>query len=143
MPYWYYSLTAKPLILVWGKALPHAGTDPRTFGVLFQESNITVLNPNQQRIVPSHYTGGLHYFIRKDSGPNAFGASVPVWVYGDRPANLKSAENRRDEVIRRYNDLEAQYQRMKQEYVSKALGSTGVRVTPPSSEGIRSSSAPK
>lgn len=111
-------------ILVWGRALPVESTDLRTFGVLLQDSNIVVLNPERQWITMTHYAGALHYFLRKDSGPNAFGVNVPVWVYGDKPSTLASAETNRIEVERRYRELEAQYQRLKQEYISKAVGAT-------------------
>jgi uncharacterized protein YecT (DUF1311 family) len=62
------------------------------------ERNIVVINPNNVIRNPSFYVGE-HYFIRKDSGKNGFGAEVPVWVFGDPPEELGNALRTRKAVL--------------------------------------------
>lgn len=54
------------------------------------ERNIIVIHPKNAIHNPSYYVGE-HYFIKKDSGKNGFGADVPVWVFGDPPEELALA----------------------------------------------------
>lgn len=58
------------------------------FGGLLGEGNIQVINPYQEGIHGRQYNG-MHYFFRKTSGKNTFGVSVPVWVYGGIPPDMK------------------------------------------------------
>jgi len=70
-------------LAVWGKAIPPGGSNP--LGALYRDSNIVVLYPDQSRLMGPMYAGGSHCFVGKRSGTNAFGATVPGWVYGPCP----------------------------------------------------------
>ncbi len=53
-----------------------------------REANIVVINPDPEQ--GGGYYTGLHYFVKKASGKNAYGGSVPIWVFGDLPSKVKS-----------------------------------------------------
>lgn len=70
----------------------------------FQEHNMIVTDPDDAAL---RQFGGIqysasHYYIGRHAGRNAFGAEVPVYVYGD-PPELKNAAA----VVRRLHDLAA------------------------------------
>jgi hypothetical protein len=66
-------------LLLWGRTVRHLSGDK--FGTLFQEGNILVMKPTAL-VPPGLICTGIHCFIEKRQGQNAFGAVVPVWVYG-------------------------------------------------------------
>jgi hypothetical protein len=63
------------------------GASPGTFGVLYNDSNILVLHPSLDllRVNPAYYQAGEHCFHEKRRTTNAYGAPVPLWVYGPCP----------------------------------------------------------
>jgi hypothetical protein len=76
-------------IQVWGTAVP-------------------VLNPNEPLIRTGYYTGGIHYFLGKRYGRNAFGQPVPLWVYGDEPQELKDAGAHMESVMKQLDTKSAE-----------------------------------
>ena len=77
----------KNALQLWGHALPSKGAMDH-WAQQTREANIVVLNP-QPKYSGGYYMG-LHYFVKKASGKNAYGGSVPIWVFGDLPPKVKS-----------------------------------------------------
>lgn len=70
-------------LLLWGNAYESRGQSS-VFGNMFEEGNVIVRNYMKENIVGNTYNG-LHYFIKKSYGKNAFNADVLVFEYGDFP----------------------------------------------------------
>ena len=94
-------------IQVWGTAVP-VDAQPNALGVLYEDSNLLVLNPNEPLIQAGYYTGGIHYFLGKRYGKNAFGQPVPLWVYGDEPQELKDAGAHMESVMKQLDTKSAE-----------------------------------
>ena len=77
----------KNALQLWGHALPSKGAMDH-WAQQTREANIVVINP-QPKYSGGYYMG-LHYFVKKASGKNAYGGSVPIWVFGDLPPKVKS-----------------------------------------------------
>ncbi len=76
----------KNALQLWGHALPSKGAMDH-WAQQTREANIVVINP-QPKYSGGYYMG-LHYFVKKASGKNAYGGSVPIWVFGDLPPKVK------------------------------------------------------
>lgn len=82
------------VLQIFGRAIVDPSTGLTHWASSGNERNILVVNPNNTLRNPSYYVG-QHYFIKKDSGKNGFGAEVPVWVFGDPPEELAVAKQKR------------------------------------------------
>lgn len=69
-----------------------------TYGSLLEESNIYIINYNQDKLKDNFYLSKGHYLIEKRMGENYFGQNVPVWIYGDKPEKLSEIEKRLSEI---------------------------------------------
>jgi len=72
------------VLQVWGTAIP-LNNDYNSYGTQLEKGNIIVKNPEKDKINYNYYASGVHYFIKKSYGKNAFGVDVPVFIYGDIP----------------------------------------------------------
>ena len=77
----------KNAIQLWGQAVPTKGV-LNHWAMQTKETVIIILNPKTMSS-GAYYTGS-HYFVKKASGKNAYGGSVPIWVFGDLPPKVKS-----------------------------------------------------
>lgn len=84
-------------IQVLGEAIPEGRSN--AFGALWEKSNIVVQNPDEGKILGPNYSGGKHYFLRKDYGKNAFGVRMPIWVYGDMPPIVRIEQQNWEELL--------------------------------------------
>lgn len=75
-------------LTVWGYAIPD-NADSNQLGAHMQEANILVEAPRTEGIVGGIRYEGVHRYVRESSGTNAFGASVPVSVYGSIPKEVE------------------------------------------------------
>ncbi|WP_290763051.1 hypothetical protein [Halanaerobium sp.] len=76
-----------------------------TYGTLLDESNIYIINYNQDKLKDNFYLSKGHYLIEKRMGKNYFGQNVPVWIYGDKPEKLSKIEKRLSEINEQINRL--------------------------------------
>lgn len=76
-----------------------------TYGTLLDESNIYIINYNQDKLKDNFYLSKGHYLIEKRMGENYFGQNVPVWIYGDKPEKLSEIEKRLSEINKQINRL--------------------------------------
>lgn len=110
-------------VFVWGIAVGFMG-DFSQLGALPQKSNIYVVNPKTP--FNNLYYKGEHYFLKKGTGTNAFGAKVPVWIYGDMPSKSKE---RRKELIAELEPLQTKYEKIeaRKTQLEQALNSCVIR----------------
>lgn len=73
------------VIQIWGKAF--VGYGDKHWVSSGEERNIVVTNPKNKLNSENFYLG-QHFFLGKESGKNAFGADVPVWIFGDPPPEV-------------------------------------------------------
>jgi len=75
-------------LAVWGFSFPPS-RDANVFGaVMGQEGNLVVQNFAANGLAGGRFYRGEHYLVEKRAGKNGFGAEVPVYVFGDAPAEL-------------------------------------------------------
>jgi uncharacterized protein YjdB len=84
--------TRKPF-MVWGSAFSYDASMSH-IGQRTTASNILVENPDQSKIMYGQYVMGIHYYKRVTTGKGIFGQTVPIYVYGGKPAELTQAERR-------------------------------------------------
>ena len=75
-------------VVLWGYALP-VNFDSKQLGSQNVEGNLVVLNPNLDGIRGGVRYDATHAFVQTERGTNAFGATVPVLIYGDIPASTR------------------------------------------------------
>jgi uncharacterized protein YecT (DUF1311 family) len=98
-------------VQVWGIAVVPPTSGYEHWASSGAQRNIVVLNPKNTIHNPAFYVGD-HYFVKKDSGKNGFGADVPVWVFGDPPddlaivlADLKVLDQRSSACLKRLDEI--------------------------------------
>lgn len=80
---------------IWGRAYVANGGKHWASGG--EERNIVVVNPKDEFNGANFYKG-YHYFVKKDSGKNALGADVPIWIFGPPPPELAEALAKKEEM---------------------------------------------
>lgn len=80
-------------LLMFGSATPNEGTPQSAYGTNFENANIEVID--YQKGLDQYYQyQGRHYYIGKKYGKNSFGGSVPIYVYGPQPDDIRRIEER-------------------------------------------------
>ena len=96
-------------VQIWGIAIPINGNRTH-WARQFEKTNIAVLNPKPLRN-PTYYHGN-HYFLGKTTSKNAFGASVPLWVFGGMKKDIKTKVK---PIIEKYSKLRDRITKFKSE----------------------------
>ncbi len=97
------------LIQLWGTVQPKSSDDMNTAGVLLQEGNVVVRNPdkNANLAIGGTYSGDA-YFVERRTGKNGFGVEVPIFVYDTTPPlriqTLRSAVDDEAKQLAALND---------------------------------------
>jgi hypothetical protein len=87
-------------ILLAGTAVPNNNPAMNPMGTVVKDASVVVRNPSVEVAVGFYYTG-THYFIERKEGKNAFGGTVPVWVYGDLTVEQQAASTEANAEIER------------------------------------------
>lgn len=95
------------VLQIWGTAFPNESSSSYQAGFLRDEGNIVVINPVENGITSNYYSGN-HLFVRKTIGQNAFGASVPIYVYEDT-SKLTEAGSMLVAIVKASYNLDAEY----------------------------------
>jgi hypothetical protein len=97
-------------LVLYGETRANSSDSRFTEGTVRSKSSIIVRNPNERWAAGDTYISrlGRHYFQGTSQGTNAFGASVEVYIYGGKPAELGAAReklaNLREELGKRIRD---------------------------------------
>lgn len=86
------------VIQIWGKAF--VGYGDKHWVSSGEERNIVVVNPKNSLNSENFYLG-KHFFLKKETGKNAFGADVPVWIFGDPPPEVTETLAQVEEMHRK------------------------------------------
>lgn len=90
---------------IWGITDPLLGNPSASHpGWLGSEGNITILNPDSNKVEYGAYNGGPHYFIREEEGQNVFGGAVPVYVFGSAPKEIVTLQGQVNAAQKKLND---------------------------------------
>ncbi|HYE05714.1 MAG TPA: hypothetical protein VEL07_09300 [Planctomycetota bacterium] len=77
-------------VSVRGRAVPEDPAQQNAFGAhVVDDANLVVEDFDRDGLAGAFYNG-RHYLLRKGEGRNAFGAQVPIWIYGPAPAALQA-----------------------------------------------------
>ncbi len=90
-------------ISLWGKANSDDAKSNHP-GWLRDDGNILITNPNQNKISYKQYKGGVHWYIKQEYGTNAFGAKVPVNIYGPPPKTIVKQRKKQEQALEKIHD---------------------------------------
>jgi|ERR1035437_523276 hypothetical protein len=96
------------VIRVWGTAVP-LNSDYNSYGALLKKGNIVIQNPNKENVKLNSYVSGAHYFIQKKYGKNKLGGDVPIFIYGDKPADIIAEEKRINNINNKFIPIRNKY----------------------------------
>src|ERR1035437_68598 len=96
------------VIRVWGTAVP-LNSDYNSYGALLKKGNIVIQNPNKESVKLNSYVSSAHYFIQKKYGKNKLGGDVPIFIYGDKPADIIAEEKRINNINNKFIPIRNKY----------------------------------
>jgi len=106
-------------LVVFGLAVPMNPSDQNHLGSVMRKASIVVENYDQRRLMGGQYYACQHNYLRKETGKNGFGGSVPVWVYGAAP-EVQKARGRLAKADEKLTKAEAEQTRRAQAKVAQA-----------------------
>jgi hypothetical protein len=72
-------------LYIWGTAQSLKSEDFHKEGAYVDKGNIMILNASVESIYANYYNRGEVYYVGKKYGKNAFGVSVPIYIYQEKP----------------------------------------------------------
>lgn len=100
-------------LAVFGVAVPNDLARQNDLGAVMRKASVVVEGYHQRGLMGGQFYNGEHNFLRKAEGKNAFGAAVPVWVYGAAPA-VQKARDRLAKADKKLAGAEAEQARRSQ-----------------------------